>query len=209
MSELVAKKLLEIKAVFLSPEDPFTWASGIKSPIYCDNRLILSYPKVRDIVEEAFISLIQKEFNVVDCIVGTATAGIGHAAIIAALMNKPMAYVRGSAKGHGRQNLIEGKINKGDKVVVIEDLISTGGSSIECVEALQNEGIEVLGVCAIFTYGMEKSINNFKEKGIPLFTLTNLDELLEIASKEEYIAQTDIERIKQFRDNPQDESWIK
>ena len=209
MSELIAKKLLEIKAVFLKPEEPFTWASGIKSPIYCDNRLILSFPKVRDVVEKSFVELIEKEFTNVDCIVGTATAGIGHAAIIAALMNKPMAYVRGSAKGHGRQNLIEGKIEKGEKVVVIEDLISTGGSSIECVEALQKEGIEVLGVCAIFTYGMEKSINAFKEKNIPLYTLTDLDELLEIASKENYIAEDDINKIKQFRDNPQDESWIK
>ena len=209
MNKVIAKSLLEIQAVFLKPDEPFTWASGIKSPIYCDNRLTLSFPKVRTIVEQGFVELINENFKDVDCIVGTATAGIGHAAIIASLMNKPMAYVRGSAKSHGRQNLIEGKIEKGAKIVLIEDLISTGKSSIECINVLEEEGIEVLGVCAIFTYGMKKSIDNFASIKMPLYTLTNLDTLLEVASENNYIAQTDIERIKKFRDNPQDESWIK
>ncbi|MDF9866657.1 orotate phosphoribosyltransferase [Bacilli bacterium PM5-3] len=209
MEKTIAKSLLEIQAVFLKPDEPFTWASGIKSPIYCDNRLTLSFPNVRDIVEQGFVDLINKEFSDVDCIVGTATAGIGHAAIIASLMKKPMAYVRGSAKKHGRQNLIEGKIEKGAKIVLIEDLISTGKSSIECIEVLEKEGIEVLGVCAIFTYGMKKSIDNFKEINMPIFTLTNLDTLLEVASTNNYIVSSDIEKIKKFRDNPQDESWIK
>lgn len=208
MKKIIAKSLLEIQAVFLSPDQPFTWASGIKSPIYCDNRLTLSYPKVRDIIEQTFVDIIKAEFNDVDVIVGTATAGIGHAAIIATMLDKPMAYVRGSAKGHGRQNLIEGKIEKGSKVVVIEDLISTGKSSIECVEILKNEEIEVLGVVAIFTYGMKKSIDNFKNNNLKLITLSDLDTLLEVASRDEYIEESDIERIKKFRDNPQDESWI-
>lgn len=209
MKNIIAKSLLEIKAVFLSPDNPFTWASGIKSPIYCDNRLTLSYPQVRDIIEQGFVDIIRKEFNDVDCIVGTATAGIGHAAIVATMLDKPMAYVRASAKGHGRQNLIEGKIDKASKVVVIEDLISTGKSSIECVEILRNEGIEVLAVIAIFTYGMQKSIDNFKKHNIELRTLSDLDSLLEVASMYEYIKESDIEKIKQFRNNPEDESWIK
>lgn len=205
----VAKNLLEIEAVFLSPDKPFTWASGIKSPIYCDNRMTLSDVDVRNTIENSFVKMINDNFENVDCIVGTATAGIGHAAIIAHLMDKPMAYVRGSAKGHGRQNLIEGKIEKKARVVVIEDLISTGGSSIECVEVLQENDIEVLGVCAIFTYGMKKSVDNFDNKNIKLLTLTNLDELLEVASADNYIKEEDIVRIKQFRDNPSDESWLK
>jgi len=209
MNKEIAKSLLEIQAVFLKPNDPFTWASGIKSPIYCDNRLTLSFPKVRDIIEQGFVDLINEKFDDVDCIVGTATAGIGHAAIIASLMNKPMAYVRGSAKNHGRQNLIEGRIDKGAKIVLIEDLISTGKSSIECINVLLEEGIEVAGVCAIFTYGMKKSIDNFNAINMPLYTLTDLDTLLEVASENEYISATDIEKIKKFRDNPQDESWIK
>lgn len=209
MKNIIAKSLLEIQAVFLSPDEPFTWASGIKSPIYCDNRLTLSYPQVRDIVEQGFVDIIRKEFSDVDCIVGTATAGIGHAAIIATMLDKPMAYVRASAKGHGRQNLIEGKIDKASKVVVIEDLISTGKSSIECVEILRNEGIEVLAIIAIFTYGMQKSIDNFKKHNIELRTLSDLDSLLKVASMYEYIKESDIQRIKQFRNNPEDESWIK
>lgn len=209
MKVTVARSLLEIKAVFLSPEKPFTWASGIKSPIYCDNRMTLSDVKVRDIIENAFVKTINDNFENVDCIVGTATAGIGHAAIIAHILKKPMAYVRGSAKGHGRQNLIEGRIEKGSNVVVIEDLISTGGSSIECVEVLQAEGINVLGVCAIFTYGMRKSIENFAKANIPLYTLTDLDELLEIANIDKYIESADISRIIKFRENPSDESWLK
>lgn len=205
----IASSLLEIEAVFLSPKEPFTWASGIKSPIYCDNRLTLSNPQVRDEIESGFVKLIRKNYENVDCIVGTATAGIGHAAIIAHLLNKPMAYVRGSAKAHGRQNLIEGRIEKGANVVVIEDLISTGGSSIECVEVLRENDINVLAVCAIFSYGMEKSVTNFAEAKVTLETLTNLDELLEVASVDNYIKSEDIEKIKQFRDNPGDESWLK
>lgn len=205
----IAKKLLEIKAVFLRPDEPFTWASGIKSPIYCDNRIVLSYPKVRNLVEEKFVEMIEANYDEIDCIVGTATAGIGHAAIIAHLMNKPMAYVRGSAKDHGRQNLIEGKIEAGSKVVVIEDLISTGKSSIECVNVLKKEGIEVLGVCAIFSYGMQKSIDNFKNINLKASILTNLDELLDVAYDNNFIALEDINRIKTFRNNPDDEAWIK
>ncbi len=205
----IAKDLLDIQAVFLNVKQPFTWASGIKSPIYCDNRLVLSHPEVRTRVEEAFVSCIQEQFSEIDCIVGTATAGIGHAAIIAHLMNKPMAYVRASAKGHGRKNLIEGKVEKGSKVVLIEDLISTGGSSLDCVEVLHEQGVEVVGVVAIFTYGMEKSVKRFQEANIPLTTLTNLDELLEVATEENYIENSEVNQIIQFRDNPQDESWIK
>ncbi|MDR1781491.1 MAG: orotate phosphoribosyltransferase [Bacilli bacterium] len=205
----IAQELLEIKAVFLKPDEPFTWASGIKSPIYCDNRMTLSYVKTRNLVENAYASLIKEHFNDVDCIVGTATAGIGHAAIIAHLLDKPMAYVRGSAKDHGRKNLIEGYIPKNSKVVLIEDLISTGKSSIECINVLKEAQIEVVAVIAIFTYGMKKSIDNFNDISMPLYTLTNLDELLEVASKENYIKIEDIEKIKKFRDNPNDESWIK
>jgi orotate phosphoribosyltransferase len=207
MSKEIAKELLKIKAVFLSPNDPFTWASGIKSPIYCDNRMTLSYPQTRTKIEEAFVKLINRHFHGVDCIVGTATAGIGHAAIIAHLMNLPMAYVRSSTKEHGRQNLIEGHIEKGSKVVVIEDLISTGGSSIKCVDVLKDAGYEVLGVAAIFSYGMQKAKDNFKD--IKLANLTDLDSLLEVAAHENYIQADDIQRIKDFRDNPADESWIK
>ncbi len=199
----VAKRLLKIQAVFLQPNNPFTWASGIKSPIYCDNRLVLSDVETRDYIEMAFCEMIQEKFKDVDCIVGTATAGIGHAAIIAHLLNKPMAYVRSSAKDHGRQNLIEGKIDKNAKAVVIEDLISTGKSSLECIRILQENGIEVLGVCAIFTYQMKTSLDNFNNIKIPLFTLSNLDSLLEVASEEKYIEASDIIRIKNFRDNPQ------
>lgn len=204
----VAKQLLEIKAVFLNVENPFTWASGIKSPIYCDNRLILSDVKSRNLVEKAFVEKIQEKYPTVDCIVGTATAGIGHAAIIAHWMNKPMAYVRAKSKDHGRQNLIEGTIAPGSKIVLIEDLISTGGSSVDCVKALQENHIEVLGVEAIFTYGMKKSKERFEEVGVPFDTLTNLDELLEVANVEGYIQEKEIRQILQFRDNPQDESWI-
>ncbi|MGL4382937.1 MAG: orotate phosphoribosyltransferase [Bacilli bacterium] len=205
----IAQNLLDIKAVFLSPNKPFTWASGIKSPIYCDNRLTLSYPEQRSEIEQALANQIKAEYPNVDCIVGTATAGIGHAAIIAHLLNKPMAYVRGSAKGHGRQNLIEGEIKKGSRVVVIEDLISTGQSSLECVNVLRENEIEVLGIFAIFSYNMQKSITNFSENKVNLYTLTNLDELLEVASTNNLIAKSDISKIKQFRDNPSDESWIK
>ena len=203
----VAQKLLTIQAVFLKPNDPFTWASGIKSPIYCDNRLILSDVVARNYIEKAFCEMIAEKFAEVDCIVGTATAGIGHAAIIAHLLNKPMAYVRASAKDHGRKNLIEGKIEKKAKVVLIEDLISTGKSSIECIKILQENEIEVLGVCAIFTYQMKTSLENFEQIKIPLFTLTDLDTLLEVASQQDYIEVSDIARIKKFRDNPEQDNW--
>ena len=209
MKKDIAKALLEIEAVFLKIDEPFTWASGIKSPIYCDNRLTLSKPKSRTLIETSFARLINENYPECDCIVGTATAGIGHAAIIAHIMEKPMAYVRSSAKGHGRQNLIEGEIKPNSKVVVIEDLISTGKSSIECVQALQDNGIEVLAVCAIFTYGMQKSVDNFADNNIVLKTLTDLDTLLDVASENNYIKESDITRVKVFRDNPSDESWIK
>lgn len=209
MQKEIATQLLKIQAVFLKPDEPFTWASGIKSPIYCDNRLTYSYPETRTVIENGFVEMLQKEFGDVDCIVGTATAGIGHAAIIAHLMNKPMAYVRASAKKHGRQNQIEGKIDAKSKVVVIEDLISTGKSSLECVDILQENDIEVVGVAAIFTYGMQKAVENFANANIKVTTLTNLDALLEVASDQNYIQASDIARIKQFRDNPSDESWIK
>jgi orotate phosphoribosyltransferase len=204
----IAQELLKIKAVFLQPNKPFTWASGIKSPIYCDNRLTLSYPATRTLIEEAYVELINNLYEDVDAIVGTATAGIGHAAIIAHLMKKPMAYVRGSAKDHGRHNLIEGHLNKGSKIVLIEDLISTGQSSIECIKVLKANDIEVLGVVAIFTYNMKKSIDNFNAHNIPFNTLTNLDELLRVALEDNYIDDQDSERIKKFRDNPNDESWF-
>lgn len=204
----IAQELLKINAVFLSPSKPFTWASGIKSPIYCDNRLTLSYPKTRAMIEVAFSDMIIDKFGDVDCIVGTATAGIGHAAIIAHILGKPMAYVRGSAKGHGRQNLIEGHIEKGSRVVVIEDLISTGKSSIECVNVLKEYGVEVVGVAAIFTYLMEKSITNFKDIDLPLYTLSDLDELIAVALENQDITFNQAQAIKAFRDCPSDESWI-
>lgn len=204
----IAQELLKIRAVFLRPDEPFIWASGLKSPIYCDNRLVLSNVETRTKIEKAFVSLIKEKFDDVDYLVGTATAGIGHAAIIAHLLAKPMAYVRGKAKDHGRQNLIEGHIETGSRVILVEDLVSTGKSSLECIEVLQQAGIKVVGVIAIFTYGMKKSKENFKRIKIPLYTLTNLDELLETARADNYIKAEAIERIKRFRDNPDDESWL-
>lgn len=208
MSKNIARNLLEIQAVFLQPNKPFTWASGIKSPIYCDNRLTLSTTAIRSEIEQEMADLILVKYPDVDCIVGTATAGIAHAAIVAHLLDKPMAYVRSSAKAHGRQNMIEGKIPSKSKVVVIEDLISTGMSSLDCVAALKSQDIEVLGVVAIFTYGMQKSIDNFNNNSIQLSTLTNLDQLLEVAFEDNYVSEEEVKRIKQFRDNPSDESWI-
>lgn len=208
MSKEIAKSLLDIKAVFLSPNDPFTWASGIKSPIYCDNRLILSDVISRDLVETSMARMIIAQYEEVDYIVGTATAGIAHAAIIAHILQKPTAYVRSSAKGHGRTNLIEGDIKKGSKVVVIEDLISTGGSSLKAVEALREHGCEVLGVAAIFTYLMPKSFENFKQANVQLNTLTNLDTLLDVALEEKLIKDNEYIMIKKFRDNPQDSNWL-
>lgn len=209
ISSEVAKGLLEIKAVFLRPEEPFTWASGIKSPIYCDNRLILTAPHVRDLVEDALAQTIEKEFPDCEVLMGTATAGIAHAAIVAELLNLPMGYVRGSAKDHGRTNRIEGRLEKGSKVVVIEDLISTGGSSIETVEALREAGAEVLGVMSIFTYKMKKSVERFAESKVKAVSLADLDSLVDVAAEGGYINDDDVAKILRFRDNPSDESWMK
>lgn len=205
----VAKDLLEIKAVFLRPEEPFTWASGIKSPIYCDNRLILTAPHVRDLVEDALAQTIEKEFPDCEVLMGTATAGIAHAAIVGEILNLPMGYVRGSAKDHGRTNRIEGRLERGSKVVVIEDLISTGGSSIETVEALREAGAEVLGVMSIFTYKMKKSVERFAESKVKAVSLADLDSLVDVAAKGGYINDDDVAKILRFRDNPSDESWMK
>ena len=208
-SSEVAKGLLEIQAVFLRPEEPFTWASGIKSPIYCDNRLILTAPHVRDIVEDALAQTIEKEFPDCEVLMGTATAGIAHAAIVGEILDLPMGYVRGSAKDHGRANRIEGKLEKGAKVVVIEDLISTGGSSIETVEALREAGAEVLGVLSIFTYKMKKSMERFAASKVKSVSLADLDNLVDVAANGGYIEEDDVARILKFRDNPSDESWMK
>lgn len=208
MEVQVAKALLDIKAVFLDTKKPFTWASGIISPIYCDNRILLSYPKERDLIENYFKSTIQEYFHDIDCIVGTATAGIGHAAIIAHLLKLPMAYVRPNIKQHGRQNVIEGYIKPNSKVIVIEDLISTGKSSIECVKQLRANNIEVIAVISIFTYGMKQSTQNFEENQIKSLSLTNLDILLDVALEQESLTKSQVTQIKQFRDNPSDESWF-
>ncbi len=208
-SKQVASELLRIKAVFLRPDEPFTWASGIKSPIYCDNRLILSDVKARDYIEKEFSELVKKEFKDVDVIVGTATAGIAHAAIIADILNLPMAYVRASNKAHGRQNLIEGKIKAGQKVVVIEDLISTAKSSIQVCENLIEAGAKILGIASIFTYKMQKAKDNLENHNFISHSLCDLDSLVEQAVKEQYINEEEKESILKFRDNPSDESWFK
>lgn len=208
MERTIAKDLLKIKAVFFRPEEPFTWASGIKSPVYCDNRLTLTAPLVRLHVEEGLSRLIKENYPEVQVLMGTATAGIAHAAIVGHLMGLPMGYVRSGAKDHGRKNQIEGRLNPGDKVVVVEDLISTGGSVIEAVEALREAGAEVLGVVSIFTYGMKKGIERLKEANIKNVSLTNFDVMAEVAAEEGYIAKEDIAKLIAFRDNPQDESWI-
>ena len=204
----VAKCLLCINAVFLLPDEPFTLASGIKSPIYCDNRLILSFPEVRETVETGLAELISERFADADVIMGTATAGIAHAAICAYKLGKPMGYVRGSAKDHGRKNQIEGKLEPGMKVVVVEDLISTGGSSIECAQVLADAGAEVLGVVSIFTYGMAKAQANFEAAGFAHESLCDFDTLVEVAAQEGYVKPADVARLRAFRDNPSDESWI-
>ncbi len=204
----ISKELLSIGAVFLRPNEPFTWASGIKSPIYCDNRLTLSFPSVRQKVEEGLANLIKTHYPEVEVLMGTSTAGIAHAGITAHLLNLPMGYVRGSNKSHGRSNRIEGKMNKGDKVVVVEDLISTGGSCISVVEALREVGAEVLGVVSIFTYGMQKGIDRLAEAKIKNVSLSNVDVLTQVAVDENYIQPNDRERILKFRDNPSDESWF-
>ncbi|MBF2629589.1 orotate phosphoribosyltransferase [Listeria seeligeri] len=203
----VAEQLLEIKAVFLKPNDPFTWASGIKSPIYCDNRLTLGFPKVRQFIAAALAEKIKEDFGDVDVIAGTATAGIPHAAWVSDLLDLPMVYVRSKAKEHGKGNQIEGPISKGQKVVVIEDLISTGGSSLKAVEALEQAGAEVLGIAAIFTYGLEKGNKLLAESGTKLVTLTNYDELIEVALTKNYVSKEDMETLKEWKQNP--ETWGK
>lgn len=208
MENTIAKDLLSIGAVFLRPNQPFTWASGIKSPIYCDNRLTLSAPEVRGHVEEGLAELIRKHYPECDMLMGTSTAGIAHAAITATILNKPMGYVRSGAKDHGRTNQIEGKLEPGQRVVVVEDLISTAGSVLEVVRVLRDAGAVVLGIVSIFTYGMAKGVQRLEAENVKNISLCNLDALLEIAASEGYIAQQDIARIVAFRDNPSDESWI-
>ncbi|MDE5869837.1 MAG: orotate phosphoribosyltransferase [Muribaculaceae bacterium] len=208
MEKEIAKALLEIGAVFLRPDEPFTWASGIKSPIYCDNRLILSAPKQRKIVEEVIAKTVKELYPEAEALMGTSTAGIAHAAIAAWILDMPMGYVRGSAKDHGRNNRIEGKLEPGTKVVVIEDLISTGGSCIDVVEALREAGADVLGVVSIFTYGMQKGLDRLAAANVKNNSLSNFDTLVEVAAEEGRIKESDIERLKKFRNNPSDESWI-
>ena len=207
-SRKIAKDLLKIQAVFLSPDKPFTWASGIKSPVYCDNRLTLTAPEVRTDVETGLAELIKENYPDAEVLMGTSTAGIAHAAITAHMMGLPMGYVRSGNKDHGRQNRIEGKLEKGEKVVVVEDLISTGGSVIEVVDALREAGAEVLGIVSIFTYGIQKGIDRLAEANVRNVSLTNLDVLSEVAAQEGYIKSEDVGRLIAFRDNPSDESWI-
>ncbi|MCD8028587.1 MAG: orotate phosphoribosyltransferase [Erysipelotrichaceae bacterium] len=204
----IAKDLLDIKAVFLRPNDPFTWASGIKSPIYCDNRLTLSYPSVRNDIEKGLAMLIKDEYPEAECLMGTATAGIAHAALTADLLDLPMGYVRGGAKSHGRNNRIEGNVKEGMKVVVVEDLISTGGSSLECVDVLREAGCEVIGMVAIFTYNLPKATENFGNKDCTFHTLTNYDELIEVAIENNYIESSDLEKLKAWKKDPNDQSWM-
>lgn len=207
-SRKIAKDLLKIQAVFLSPDKPFTWASGIKSPVYCDNRLTLTAPEVRTDVETGLKKLIEENYPEAEVLMGTSTAGIAHAAITAHLMGLPMGYVRSGNKDHGRQNRIEGKLEKGQKVVVVEDLISTGGSVIEVVDALREAGAEVLGIVSIFTYGMKKGLERLAAADVKNVSLTNLDVLSEVAAQEGYIKPEDVNRLIAFRNNPSDESWI-
>ena len=209
MEKLIAKDLLSINAVFLSPEKPFTWASGIKSPIYCDNRLTLSDVKVRNDVENALAQNIKTYFPECEMVMGTATAGIAHAAIVSTILNLPMGYVRANAKDHGRTNQIEGKCPKGTKVVMIEDLISTAGSSLDVIDVLRENGVEVLGMVSIFTYGMKKGLDNLNSKNVKNVSCSNLDILVDVAVEEKYIKPEDKERLLKFRDNPSDESWMK
>lgn len=208
ISKKIAKDLLKIQAVFLSPDKPFTWASGIKSPVYCDNRLTLTAPEVRTDVENGLKALIEENYPDAEVLMGTSTAGIAHAAITAHLMELPMGYVRSGNKDHGRQNRIEGKLEKGQKVVVVEDLISTGGSVIDVVDALREAGAEVLGIVSIFTYGMQKGLDRLAAAEVKNISLTNLDVLSEVAADEGYIKPEDVSRLIAFRNNPSDESWI-
>ncbi len=206
--ELIARDLLKIKAVFFRPEEPFTWASGIKSPVYCDNRLTLSDPEVRTDVENGLAEMIRENYPDAEVLMGTSTAGIAHAAITGYLMGLPMGYVRSGAKDHGRQNQIEGKLEPGQKTVVVEDLISTGGSVLEVVEVLRQNGADVLGIASIFTYGMEKGLKRLAEADVKNVSLTNFDVIAQAAADEGYIRPEDVERLIRFRNNPSDESWI-
>lgn len=208
VKELIAKDLLKIKAVFFRPDEPFTWASGIKSPVYCDNRLTLTAVGVRNDVENSLADAIRNNYPEAEVLMGTSTAGIAHAAITAHIMGLPMGYVRSGAKDHGRQNRIEGKLEAGQKAVVIEDLISTGGSVIEVVDALREAGAEVLGIVSIFTYGMKKGLVRLEEANVRNVSLTDFDTVAETAGEEGYIAREDIRRLIAFRNNPSDESWI-
>ena len=206
--KLIASDLLSIQAVFFRPDEPFTWASGIKSPVYCDNRLTLTAPKVRDDVENAIAEVIKENYPEAEVLMGTSTAGIAHAAITAHIMRLPMGYVRSGHKDHGRQNQIEGRLEKGQKVVVVEDLISTGGSVIEVVNVLREAGADVLGVVSIFTYGMKKGLDRLAEANIKNISLTDFDCIAEVASEQGYIKPEDVKRLIDFRNNPSDESWI-
>lgn len=206
--QIIAEQLLAIKAVFLSPENPFTWASGIKSPIYCDNRLILTAPAARKVVEQAIADTVKEKFPEAEVLMGTSTAGIAHAAIAASILDMPMGYVRGSAKDHGRNNRIEGRLEPGQKVVVVEDLISTAGSCIDVVEALREAGAEVLGVVSIFTYGMKKGIDRLREAGVVNHSLSNFDTLVGVAVEQGYVKPSDEQKLKLFMANPSDESWM-
>ena len=208
LNKLIASDLLDIKAVFFRPEEPFTWASGIKSPVYCDNRLTLTAPKVRTDVENGLAELIKKNYPDVEVLMGTSTAGIAHAAITAHIMDLPMGYVRSGAKDHGRKNQIEGRLEAGQKVVVVEDLISTGGSVIEVVNVLREAGADVLGIVSIFTYGMKKGLERLADANVKNVSLTDFDCIAQVAAQQGYIKQEDIKRLIAFRNNPSDESWI-
>ena len=206
--ELIAKDLLKIRAVFFRPDEPFTWASGIKSPVYCDNRLTLTAPEVRNDVENSLAAVIGEKYPDAEVLMGTSTAGIAHAAIVGHITGLPMGYVRSGAKDHGRQNRIEGRLEPGQKVVVVEDLISTGGSVIEVVDALREAGADVLGVVSIFTYGMKKGLERLAAAGVENTSLTDFDVIARVAAEEGYIAPEDVERLIAFRNDPSDESWI-
>lgn len=208
MKREIAKGLLKIQAVFFRPEEPFTWASGIKSPVYCDNRLTLTAPEVRDQVERGLAALIRQQYPKAEVLMGTSTAGIAHAAITAHLLGMPMGYVRSGAKDHGRQNQIEGRLEPGQKVVVVEDLISTGGSVLEVVNVLRDAGAEVLGVVSIFTYGMKKGLERMAAAEIENTSLTDFDTVAQVAAEEGYIKPEDVQRLIAFRNAPSDESWI-
>ena len=207
MEKKVAKLLMDIQAVFLRPNDPFTWASGIKSPIYCDNRLTLSYPRVRDVIEQGLADIVKEKYPQCEVIAGTSTAGIAHGALVANILDLPMAYVRASAKDHGRNNKIEGRIEKGAKVVVIEDLISTGGSAIDVVDVLREYGADVLGIVSIFTYGLKKGIERLAAAEVENTSLSNYNALIAMAAETGYIAESDIAKLEAFQKNPSDESW--